>query len=204
VSVVKVSVLFSGGVESTCLLYYLLRKGYLVYPIYVKAGYPWESLELENALNLWKYIRRKKKGLMPLKVVRVIAAERVYMVNHSKDLFIPLRNLSLILSALSLCVQRGIYQVAVGSLGIYPFPDNNADYMKRLEGLLSLGTGRDVRILIPFMGLEKEEVVRVYGKGVPLHMTLSCVKPIRSKSKIIPCGECEKCKERESVIGLSP
>ncbi len=60
-SVHKVVVLFSGGVESTCMLYMYLKEDWLVYPVYVKAGYPWESLELERTKALWLYTKKNTK-----------------------------------------------------------------------------------------------------------------------------------------------
>jgi 7-cyano-7-deazaguanine synthase len=45
----KSVVLFSGGVESTCVLYLKLLEGQVVYPVYVKCGMPWERLEYVKA-----------------------------------------------------------------------------------------------------------------------------------------------------------
>jgi len=194
VSVHKVVVLFSGGVESTCMLYMYLRKGWLVYPAYVKAGYPWESLELERAKSLWLYTKKKYKNLMSLRVLTTLNPERVKDRKHDKNLFIPLRNINLVAMAGNYALLKGIERVAIGSLGIYPFPDNNADYMKRLQSLIN------VELLTPFMGMEKHEVIRGFSEGVPLDKTLSCIRPKRFLGKIIPCGVCEKCKERQEAL----
>ena len=50
----KSVVLFSGGVESTCVLYLKLLEGQVVYPVYVKCGMPWERLEYVKATALWQ------------------------------------------------------------------------------------------------------------------------------------------------------
>ncbi len=193
-SVHKVVVLFSGGVESTCMLYMYLKKDWLVYPVYVKAGYPWESLELERAKALWLYTKKKYKNLMPLRVLTTLNPERVEDRKHDKNLFIPLRNINLVAMAGNYALLKGIKCIAIGSLGIYPFPDNNADYMKRLQSLIN------VELLTPFMGMEKHEVIRGFSEGVPLDKTLSCIRPKKSMGKIIPCGVCEKCKERQEAL----
>jgi len=114
----KIVLLFSGGVESTCLLYMYLRKGWLVYPVYIKAGYPWEAFELENAKSLWLYTKKKHKNLMPLRVLPAINPERVSRRKHDKNLFIPLRNINLIAMAGNYALLKGIEYVAIGSLGI--------------------------------------------------------------------------------------
>lgn len=195
----KIVVLFSGGVESTCLLYMYLREGRLAYPIYVKASYPWEAFELENAINLWLYTKRKYKNLMPLRVASMINPEKIKRREHSRSLFIPLRNISLVSIASNYAVWRNIRHLAVGSLGIYPFPDNNPEYMKRLQSLI------DIKLLTPFMGIEKHEVLKRFSDGVPLERTLSCIRPKKVMGKIVHCGRCKKCKERqEAFTYLSP
>ncbi|MEN3033457.1 MAG: 7-cyano-7-deazaguanine synthase, partial [Aquificaceae bacterium] len=87
----KVVVLFSGGVESTCLLYYHLRRGDIVYPLYIRAGHPWEELELKNAQRLWRFTRLRYKNLMPIRV-----SSFPVKTLRTKEVFIPLRNLSLL------------------------------------------------------------------------------------------------------------
>ncbi len=199
VNVHKIVVLFSGGVESTCLLYMYLKKGLLVYPIYIKAGYPWEDLELENAKGLWLYTKKRYRNLMPIRVLHTINPEKLSKRSHERDLFIPLRNLSLLSLAGSYAMLKGIKHVAIGSLGIYPFPDNNAEYMNRLQSLMGL------QLLTPFMGMEKYEVLKRFSEEVPLERTLSCIRPKKLMGKIVPCGRCEKCKEkREAIRYLSP
>jgi len=190
----KIVLLFSGGVESTCLIYMYLRKGWLVYPVYIKAGYPWEAFELENAKSLWLYTKRKHKNLMPLRVLPAINPERVSRRKHDKNLFIPLRNINLIAMAGNYALLKGIEYVAIGSLGIYPFPDNNADYMKRLQSLIN------IELLTPFMGMEKHEVLKKFSEGIPLERTLSCIRPKKVKGKVLHCGKCEKCKERQEAL----
>ncbi len=198
-SVHKVVVLFSGGVESTCMLYFYLRKSWLVYPVYVKAGYPWETLELEKAKSLWLYTKRKHKNLMPLRVLTTLNPEKVDNRKHDKNLFIPLRNINLVAMAGDYALLKGIKQVAIGSLGIYPFPDNNADYMKRLQSIIN------IELLTPFMEMEKHEVIGKFSEGVPLHKTLSCIRPKKIMGEILQCGVCKKCKERQEAFKhLSP
>ncbi|MFN3265052.1 MAG: 7-cyano-7-deazaguanine synthase [Aquificaceae bacterium] len=194
VNVHRIVVLFSGGVESTCLLYMYLREGWLVYPVYVKAGYPWEALELENGRNLWLYTMKVHRNLMPLRVVSMINPEKVNRREHNKNLFIPLRNMSLVSMAGNYALLKGIRHVAIGSLGIYPFPDNNADYMKKLQSLMN------IELLTPFMGMEKHEVLKRFSEGVPLERTLSCIRPKKLMGKIVSCGKCEKCRERQEAF----
>lgn len=131
---------------------------------------------------------------MPLRVLSAVNPEKVNKREHDRDIFIPLRNLSLISLAGSYATLKGIKHIAIGSLGIYPFFDNNAEYMNKLQSLMRM------EILVPFMGLEKEEVVKRFARGVPLHMTLSCIRPERRGSRVVHCGRCEKCRERQHLM----
>jgi 7-cyano-7-deazaguanine synthase len=63
----KSVVLFSGGVESTCVLYLKLLEGHVVYPVYVKCGMPWERFEYVKATELWQETKRRFSKLMPIK-----------------------------------------------------------------------------------------------------------------------------------------
>lgn len=196
----KVVVLFSGGVESTTLLYMYLREGYVVYPLYIRSGYPWERLELLNARKIWSFTKEKYPNLMPMKVLSGI---KTPIKSGSRDvwsIFIPLRNLLLISTASSHALLKGVDKISIGSLGLYPFPDNNSEYIKRLEELINTGSKRRIRILTPFMGIEKSEIVRKYKNLVPYHLTLSCSNPRISGGRVRPCGNCIKCTEREEAL----
>jgi len=200
VSVRKVAVLFSGGVESTTLLYLYLNKGYLVYPVYVKMGERWEELELENAIRLWHYTKRMYKSLQTLRVIKVGSGVKERKPLSVSQLFIPLRNLTLITNSSLYAISKGIKRLAIGSLGIYPFPDNDKDYLKRLESLVSEGIKDNFSIEAPFFGMEKEDIVKKFYSLVPYHLTLSCSMPRKVGGSIVPCGKCIKCKEREEAL----
>ncbi|MFN3598194.1 MAG: 7-cyano-7-deazaguanine synthase [Aquificaceae bacterium] len=190
--------LFSGGVESTCLLYLYLKEEWLVYTLYVRAGYGWEVYEIQKAKELWSFTKRKFKNLMPLRILSLPNPERIKDRKHSQDIFIPLRNLSLITCAGNYAYLKGIKHIAIGSLGLYPFYDNNLQYMQTLQSLIKM------EIHTPFMGMEKHEVIKRFSKGVPLERTFSCINPKRVKNKILACGMCKKCKEREEALRYLP
>ncbi len=200
-STAKVAVLFSGGVESTSLLYMYLQKNFLVYPIYIKAGEAWERLELQNAVQLWHYTKKVYRNLKPMRVVCIDGKNLFKRIFYRKsELFIPLRNLTLITAASMYSLQKGIRRLAIGSLGIYPFPDNNINYIKDVESLISRGSKEEFSIEAPFMGMEKAEVIKRFYKKVPYRLTLSCAMPKKIGRKVSPCGVCVKCKEREDAF----
>ncbi len=189
----KVLVLFSAGVESSCLLVHYLKEGFLVYPVYVRAGLPWEEVEREYALRFWTAVKRKHKNLMPIRTIFVKGSETLRGIPvEDPQIEIPLRNMSLLVQASLLAHSKRVARIAVGSLGIYPFPDNNREYFEGLQDLISRGLRREVRIETPFMGMEKWEVIRKFGGTVPFSLTFSCASP----SGYMHCGICVKCRER--------
>jgi len=189
----KVGLLFSGGVESSVILSLYLKRGHLVYPFYVKSGFPWERTEFRWAQRLWLRLKRRWPNLMTIKPVPFRAGYGVRKrITDTSDLEIPMRNSALILSALMRAHKMKIRRLIIGSLGMYPFPDNRREFFDDLERLISKGSGIQLILDTPLMGLEKEEVISLAGDDFPFHLTFSCASPVRDHH----CGNCVKCRER--------
>ncbi len=197
----KVAVLFSGGVESSCLLYLYLSKGWIVYPVYVMTGQFWEKFEYRRASSLWGYAKRTYPKLMPIKcIVTKTAQTKFKLIKTEEELFIPLRNLTLLTAVGSYAISKGAYHIGIGSLGLYPFPDNNFDYIKEVEALMSKGAKISLSVNAPLLGMEKSEVVQRFKGLVPFHLTFSCINPVVRKGKVFHCGRCIKCMERHEAF----
>ncbi|WP_461829378.1 7-cyano-7-deazaguanine synthase [Aquifex sp.] len=193
----KVLVLFSGGVESSALLVHYAKKGFLAFPLYVRFGYPWEDYELRNALRVLNHLRSRYLNIRNIRIRKAKAVLKSFgRPKREKELEIPLRNLILCTVGAQLGYRLGIYRLAHGSLGLYPFPDSKRDYFDELEEVISKGLGRKFVIETPFYGMHKGDILRLYGKEIPLELTLSCISPVNGK----PCGKCIKCKEREEAL----
>ena len=184
----KVALLFSSGVESSCLTAFYLSEGFLVYPLYVRSGMPWERWERKHSLRLWTYFRGKFGRILPL---RTLPARGISPQGNTIE--IPLRNLLLISSAAVEAFRKGILRVGVGSLGIYPFPDTERSYFDSLEELVERALRIRFRIETPFLGMEKAQVIREFWGSVPFVRTFSCIRPVRG----VHCGRCAKCLERK-------
>jgi len=196
----KIVVLFSGGVESSALLVHYLKRNYLVYPLYVKFGYPWEEEELSRAKEVYKFFRDRYRNLMLLGVRKLKATLKNFREapRSEEELEIPMRNYILCTVGAIYGVSRGTYRCAIGSLGMYPFPDNRREFFEELSKVISQSLGKEFRIETPFMGMHKHEVLKFYGREIPLHLSLSCISPVNGK----PCGKCVKCRERKDALSL--
>lgn len=195
----EILVLFSGGVESTALLVHYVKRKFKTFPLYVKFGYPWEDYELKNAIKVLNNLRSRYPNIRNIKIRKIKGMLKGFGIpSREEELEIPMRNLLLCTVGAQVGYSLGIYRLAHGSLGLYPFPDSKRDYFDKLEEIISKGLGIRFVIETPFYGMHKEEVLRKYKNEIPLNLTLSCVSPIGGR----PCGKCIKCKERKRALSL--
>lgn len=197
----RVAVLASGGLDSSVMLADLARRGREVFPVYVRAGLLWERDELAA---LRRFIARlKMRNVRPLSVLELpmrdvagghwsITGRKVpgYRAALSSN-YILGRNLSLLAKAAIFCARNRIGAIAMAPLESNPFPDARPEFFRALERAVALGVGLRLKILTPYIGLTKAEVVR-RGAHLPLRFTVSCARP----RGLIHCGACTKCAER--------
>jgi len=203
-------VLISGGIDSAILCVELLRDFRRVVPIYIRSGLWWECTELSALRQFLDAVKRD--NLEDLVVLDEPIAD-VYGVHWStrgagvpgsetpdEAVYLPGRNLLLTVKAAIWCRLRGIETLALGSLGSNPFPDSTPDFFRKLEDLLNQALGGHLNLIRPFERLHKSDVL-LRGRGLPLHLTFSCINPING----LHCGDCNKCAERQrgfAVAGL--
>ena len=197
----KIGILFSGGLDSAALIGFLLRRGFDVFPIYVRSGLRWESVEIQWARKFLRSARSAR--LHPLEFA-TLNLERAYQDNWSHtgstparnsddhEVFLPGRNLLLTTKAVLALSSRNISDLALATLKGNPFPDAKPAYFRMLEQVYTAGFGKRIRIWTPFLRLGKADIIR-RSAGFPLHLSLSCINPERGYH----CGECNKCAERQ-------
>ena len=199
-------VLVSGGVDSAALLSGALRTHRSVQPLYVRTGLRWETVEIDCLRRLLAAL--EAPGLLPLAVIDVPMSD-LYGDHWSTtgrrppaydagdaSVYLPGRNISLFAKAATFCALRGISVLYSGILGANPFPDGRPRFFRALERALSAGLGTRIRIRTPFRRLAKTEVIR-RARGLPLHLTFSCINPAAGGRH---CGNCSKCAERVAAF----
>jgi 7-cyano-7-deazaguanine synthase len=105
--------------------------------------------------------------------------------------FIPARNVLLLAKAILWCHLRKVPAVALGTLGSNPFADATPAFFGAFQTAVNLAVGGSVQVRRPFAELTKLDVMRL-GRGLPLQLTFSCIRPIDGRH----CGACNKCQER--------
>jgi len=203
----SVCVLVSGGVDSCVLAGDLARKR-VVYPIYIRQGLAWESIELYWLRRFLKALRNPR--IKPLQVFSLPMAD-VYGDHWSvrgktipgartpdSAVYLPGRNLVLTVKAAVFCAMHKIPALALGPLNHNPFPDATPGFFRAYARALCMGLGRHIRIETPYRTMSKTDVIR-RGRTLPLELSFSCLAPHGKKH----CGRCNKCAERRKAFRLA-
>lgn len=205
----SVCVLVSGGLDSAVLVHALAQRFERVFPLYVRAGLRWEPVE-EYWLKRFLRATASRNGdgvIRPLTMTRLPVGD-VYGAHWSltgrgvpgtrsadSAVYLPGRNLLLLSKAAVFCALREIPAVALGPLKGNPFPDATPDFFRGFARLASRALECPLRVLTPLAHLSKTQVIRS-GRGLPLELTLSCMRPAGRRH----CGVCNKCAERRRAF----
>jgi 7-cyano-7-deazaguanine synthase len=197
----RLAILVSGGLDSAILLAEAVVAGCRVYPLYVRTGLYWETVEQQYLGRFLDAVAGPR--LEPLHVLH-LPVNDVYGMHwsltgeqvpddHSADeaVFLPGRNLLLLAKSLLWCHLQGIPAIALAPLGSNPFPDATPCFFAALQAVANQAVNGHVQILRPYADQHKEDVLR-RGATFPLQHTFSCIRPVRG----LHCGNCNKCAER--------
>jgi 7-cyano-7-deazaguanine synthase len=199
----QVCVLMSGGVDSCVLAFELSRQYLKLFPVYVKGGLFWESVEL---FWLQKFLSSlQAKTIQPLTILRM-PLDDLYQDHwsltgkqmpsyHSDDrkVYLPGRNILLLAKTAVYCAMHGIQNIALGPLKGNPFPDSTSVFFKTMQNALDLGLDSRLNILTPLARITKSDVLKK-GASLRLELSFSCLSP----QGYHHCGRCNKCAERIS------
>jgi 7-cyano-7-deazaguanine synthase len=199
------AVLVSGGLDSAILLGLAARNPLTVYPLYVRSGLFWETVELRHLRHFLEVI--KTPDLQPLQILDVPVSE-LYGDHWSRTgaqvpdaaspdeaVFLPGRNVLLLAKSMLWAHLHQVPAVALGLLAANPFPDATPAFFTAFEAVVNHAVGGNVRIDRPFATLSKAEVMQ-RGRELPLELTFSCIQPRGGRH----CGRCNKCAERRRAF----
>lgn len=184
----KSVVLFSGGIDSSATLLFLLRKNFDVYPVFVDFGQPSAKMEWEACKKIAGYL----------------SVENLKKVNLNDIASIGIRgkNESIDHKYAFLAIVAGIYaaskEIDIISAGLTKnskdFPDTGEMLLNSLQKLLMGSIGYKVFFFNPFLGMTKDKII-LYSvvNGLPTQYAYSCYKGGK-----LHCGMCKGCKSRKS------
>lgn len=201
----KSAVVLVSGADSEILVAELLTQGWTVLPLYVRCGFRWERTELVRVRRALKALRHR--ALKPLLVAR--APMDPLMGGHWSmtgkgvpdaaaawdSVYLPGRNMVLLTEAWLHATAKGAQAVVIGTLKNNPFPDATPKFRAAAEKALNLALDAKVKVLAPYAGLKKRQVLARAGK-FPLRLAFSCLRPKGARA----CGNCSKCKELSDAL----
>ena len=200
----SIGILTSGGLDSAALMGHYLDHGYMVHPIYIGCGLRWEKAEVYWVKKFLKTIGNK--NVQPLKRAFLLL-EDAYEKNWSqrgitpgtkspnKSVFLPARNLLLVIKSLLVLHTKNVHELAIGTLLGNPFKDGTPAYFQNLERLMSQSFDMKIKLHVPFRHKKKNELIAKFSH-YPLYLSFSCVNPHGHQH----CGKCNKCAERKRAF----
>lgn len=221
----KVVSIFSGGLDSTILLYKLVNeyKSENVFPIIfeygqrhdievIKARTTCQKLNLTpNIINL-SFLGDIIKGVSCLSKTSNLATPDIKEVlGESQPLtYVPFRNGIFTMLALSYAESINANKVFIGvqTHDLYGYFDTIPEFYKRFNSLIELNRKNLITIETPFINLSKKDEIEIGLKlNVPFEDTWSCYNPqvktdvvldslIAFPSTYLACGKCATCAER--------
>lgn len=202
------AVLFSGGLDSAVLVALELADGFDVWPVHVRAGLAWEDAEGAAIQRLTSSLPFTN-SLRPVTTIGLDMRD-VYAGSHwaltgevpgydapDEDVYLAGRNIVLTAKTAVFAAERGIERIALGPLAGNPFPDATPEFFVAMSRALATGLNCSLTLATPLAQLRKVDVIRRGAAlGVPLHLTMSCLRPAGGHH----CGACNKCRERREAF----
>ena len=193
-------VLFSGGLDSTTVLYYALSKGYMCQCIIFDYGQKHDK-EIKAAkkiaeLNKCPYYIAKID--LPWSNDTLTNKNKKVQIHNktTKDIpstYVPGRNTIFLSYALSYAQSSGAKSIFTGvnSIDFSNYPDCTPEFIDAYNGVLkSLKT--NIKVKAPILHMSKAQIIKLGTKlNVPYQYTWTCYNGYNK-----PCGKCDSCKLR--------
>ena len=203
--------LYSGGLDSTVLLYRLRKQGGGVKPLLfnygqrhakelsmaedrcVDLGVPYEYVELSGINHL--IAKGSQAGYEPV-------PEGHYADESMKTTVVPNRNMIMLSIAVGHAITIGArnvhFAVHAGDHAIYP--DCRPDFLYAMNRAVLIGNEwTPIQVYAPFINLSKADIVKQGAElGVPFERTWSCYK-----GEALHCGRCGTCVERREAFAIA-
>ena len=207
--------IYSGGLDSTVMLAWLISKGYKPTPMRFDYGST-HSAQEERAVcrALGFYVNMGKieplfqssiSAMKDFKSALLRSSDNIpeghYHEEDMRKTVVPFRNGIMIALAVGLAVSRGIGEVYIATHAgdHYIYPDCRPDFNANMSYAVRAGTGDEVQIHFPFQDYTKADIV---GLGlallVPFQYTWTCYKGGEK-----PCGKCGSCRERLEAFEIN-
>lgn len=182
----RVTVLFSGGMDSMACAHFYLEARAEVDALFIDYGQMSASREWDAALRLARQFN------IPLS--KICVQHLSPMVSESG--FIQGRNMGLIILGLMNSSPDSCI-IALGIHGGTEYCDCSSEFVHLAQRILDFYTGGKMKIGAPFVDWNKVEIaVYCHFYRLPVDLTYSCELGLNQ-----PCGKCKSCKDLLALHG---
>ena len=204
----KVVVVLSGGIDSTTLLWKMVKEGHDVHAFTVNYGqlhkreidsalYQTRMAKVPHEILVIPTLRQIFKG-SALTDLGVSVPEGRYEEENMKKTVVPNRNMILIslavAYAISIKADAVAYAAHSGDHTIYP--DCRPEFVAAMASAVSQCDWNPPSLMAPFLHMRKSDIVKLgQALGVDFSHTWSCYK-----GGILHCGRCGTCIERREAF----
>ena len=207
----KIVIIYSGGLDSTTLLYHLQAAGHDVHALSINYGQR-HQCELDHAATICADLgiphpTADISAIRPLLAGSSLTSPEIevahghYTEESMKSTVVPNRNM-IFLSvatghALSINADQIAYAAHSGDHAIYP--DCRNDFADAMAAAIRLADWESVELVRPFIDWTKADIVRRAAElNVPFDQTWSCYN-----GGVEHCGRCGTCVERREAFDLA-
>jgi 7-cyano-7-deazaguanine synthase len=207
----KTVIVYSGGLDSTVLLYHLRASGHELHALSIDYGQR-HRCELDRAADLCEELgiphpTADLSAIQPLLAgssltsPEIEVAEGHYTEESMKSTVVPNRNMIFLAlatgHALSIKAGQVAYAAHSGDHAIYP--DCRNEFAEAMAAAIRIADWNTVELVRPFVDWTKADIVRRGAElGVPFARTWSCYKGGAQH-----CGLCGTCIERREAFDLA-
>ena len=208
----KVVAIFSGGMDSSTLLYQLVSQGHQIKAVGFDYGQR-HAVELDAAKAISihagvTYETVNLRGLAPMIAGQssqvnphVEVPDGHYTEESMKATVVPNRNMIMLSVAVAHAISINFDAIAYGAhAGDHTiYPDCRTEFVDAMKTVIGLCDWKQIELLAPFVDLSKAGIAKIGDAlDVPFEMTWSCYK-----GGMTHCGTCGTCVERQEAFELA-
>lgn len=207
----KAVIIFSGGMDSTTMLFDMLEGGFTLKALSFDYGQRHKK-ELEHAKRICERVNvpheivdlssvQKLLGGSSQTDPSVPVPEGHYAEESMKLTVVPNRNMIMLSIAVGHALSLDYDYVAFGAhAGDHTiYPDCRPEFLREFNHVVKVADFKRVAVIAPYMHMNKGEIA-VLGKRlkVPYAQTWTCYKGLE-----LHCGKCGACQERKEAFKLN-
>ena len=193
----KVLLLLSGGLDSSVILYSLLKKKLNI--LCITFNYSQNNrIEIKYAEKLVKENNITDHLIIKLDK-NIFLNKNETGFNMMTDPYIPGRNTIFLSIAFSIAEKNNISDIYIGANkdDRAGFPDCREEYFKKINELFKKAGKKKISVKTPLVNKTKKEILLLGEKySLDINKTLSCYNPVKKR----PCGICPACLIRKNSL----